>query len=123
MQTIIQKKYFLLLLFPVIVCLLLFYKFQPTEIILFSKTNQIKTIPVYEKHIRVFVVNLDRSADRYKVISKQLDNNNLVYERFSAVNGYNLQMLDKKGKIFTGLDMKNDPLLLSFDKSYTIQCP
>ncbi|HJD55434.1 MAG TPA: glycosyltransferase family 25 protein [Rickettsia endosymbiont of Pyrocoelia pectoralis] len=122
MQTVIQKKYFLLL-FPVIACLLLFYKFQPTDIILFSKTNQIKTIPIDEKNIRVFVVNLDRSTDRYNNISKQFDKNNLSHERFSAVNGYTLEVLDQKGKIFTGLELKNDPLLLSFDKSYIVQCP
>ena len=92
-------------------------------IFIFLKTYQISTAPLKEKDIKIFIVNLDRSTDRYNHISKQFDNNNLTYERFSAVDGYNLSITDEAGKRFTGLDVKNNPSLLSFDNIYTVLCP
>ncbi|MFV9957086.1 MAG: glycosyltransferase family 25 protein [Rickettsia conorii subsp. raoultii] len=90
---------------------------------IFLKTYQIGSAPLEEKDIKIFIVNLDRSTDRYNNISKQFDNNNLFYERFSAVDGYNLSITDAGGKRFTGLDVKNNPALLSLDNGYTVLCP
>ncbi|KJV80141.1 glycosyltransferase 25 family protein [Rickettsia hoogstraalii str. RCCE3] len=92
-------------------------------IFIFLKTYQIGSAPLEEKDIKIFIVNLDRSTDRYNNISKQFDNNNLSYERFSAVDGYNLSITDTAGKRFTGLDVKNNPALLSLDNGYTVLCP
>lgn len=36
---------------------------------------------------RIFVINLDKSTDRYDVVSKKLNLLNINYERFSAING------------------------------------
>ncbi|WP_017442536.1 glycosyltransferase family 25 protein [Rickettsia gravesii] len=80
---------------------------------IFLKTYQIGSAPLEEKDIKIFIVNLDRSTDRYNNISKQFDNNNLFYERFSAVDGYNLSITDAEGKRFTGLDVKNNLLFYS----------
>ncbi|APZ30377.1 glycosyltransferase family 25 protein [Rickettsia conorii] len=90
---------------------------------IFLKTYQIGSAPLEEKDIKIFIVNLDRSTDRYNNISKQFDNNNLFYERFSAVDGYNLSITVAGGKRFTGLDVKNNPALLSLDNGYTVLCP
>ncbi|CEO16437.1 Glycosyltransferase family 25 (LPS biosynthesis protein) [Rickettsia monacensis] len=92
-------------------------------IFIFLKTYQIGSAPLEEKDIKIFIVNLDRSTDRYNNISKQFNNNNLSYERFSAVDGYNLSITDATGKRFTGLDVKNNPALLSLDNGYTVLCP
>ncbi|KJW04953.1 glycosyltransferase family 25 protein [Rickettsia argasii] len=88
---------------------------------IFLKTYQIGSTPLEVKDIKIFIVNL-RSTDRYNNISKQFDNNNLFYERFSAVDGYNLSITDAGGKRFTGLDVKNKPALLSLDNGYTVLC-
>lgn len=108
------KKYFFIISI-IIICLLLIF--------IFLKTYQIGSAPLEEKDIKIFIVNLDRSTDRYNNISKQFDNNNLSYERFSAVDGYNLSITDTAGKRFTGLDVKNNPALLSLDNGYTVLCP
>ena len=79
-------------------------------IFIFLKTYQIGSAPLEEKDIKIFIVNLDHSTDRYNNISKQFDNNNLPYERFNTVDGYNLSITDAAGKRFTGLDVKNNPL-------------
>ncbi|ARD87203.1 glycosyl transferase [Rickettsia amblyommatis] len=99
----------------IIICLSLLF--------IFLKTYQIGSTPLEEKDIKIFIVNLDRSTDRYNNISKQCDNNNLFYERFSTVDGYNLSITDAGGKRFTGLDVKNNPALLSLDNGYTVLCP
>ncbi|MFV9930236.1 MAG: hypothetical protein AB8U82_05190 [Rickettsia endosymbiont of Haemaphysalis japonica] len=65
---------------------------------IFLKTYQIGSAPLEEKDIKIFIVNLDRSTDEYNNISKQFDNNNLFYERFSAVDGYNLIYNRCRGK-------------------------
>ncbi|MCC8406854.1 MAG: glycosyltransferase family 25 protein [Rickettsia endosymbiont of Sceptobius lativentris] len=87
------KKYFFIISI-IIICLSLIF--------IFLKTYQIGSAPLEEKDIKIFIVNLDRSTDRYNNISKQFDNNNLSYERFSAVDGYNLSITDTAGKRFTG---------------------
>ena len=62
---------------------------------IFLKTYQIGSAPLEEKDIKIFIVNLDRAAlIDITNISKQFDNNNLFYERFSAVDGYNLSITD-----------------------------
>ncbi|BBJ32086.1 hypothetical protein RAS_11950 [Rickettsia asiatica] len=53
-------------------------------IFIFLKTYQIGSAPLEEKDIKIFIVNLDHSTDRYNNISKQFDNNNLPYERFNT---------------------------------------
>lgn len=45
----------------------------------------------HQKQAPIFVVNLDRSSDRWKKISSQLDQLDLSYERISAVDGATLK--------------------------------
>ncbi|XVN40439.1 MAG: glycosyltransferase family 25 protein [Rickettsia endosymbiont of Argas persicus] len=78
---------------------------------------------ISEKDVKIFVINLDCSINRFNNIKQQFDDNNLSYERFSAVDGYNLQMINNEGQKFTGLDVKNNSSLLSLDNNYTIMCP
>lgn len=117
----IKKYYFII--FIIISCLLIFCKFGSNEISLFYITYQLKTIPISEKDIKIFVINLDYSTSRHNNINKQFIHINLPYERFRAVNGYELSIANQKGEKFTGLDLKNNPSLLSLDNNYTIFCP
>jgi len=117
-----MKKYFFIVSI-IIICSLLIYKSLPNEILLFSKIYQIKTISLKEDNVKIFIINLDRSGDRYNDIKKQFDSNNLSYERFSAVDGYTLPIINQEGEKFTGLDIKNNPSLLSLDNNYTVMCP
>jgi len=117
-----MKKYFFIVSI-ITLCLLLAYKFRPNEVTLFSTIYQLKTVSVSEKDVKIFVINLDRSVDRYNNIKKQFDDYNLSYERFSAIDGYNLQIMNQAGEKFTGLDVRNNPSLLSLDNNYTIRCP
>ncbi|MGI4753414.1 MAG: glycosyltransferase family 25 protein [Janthinobacterium lividum] len=116
------KKYFFIL-FIIISCLLIFCKFGSNEISLFYITYQLKNNPISEKDIKIFVINLDHSTNRYNNINKQFIDINLSYERFSAVDGYALPITNQKGEKFTGLDVKNNSSLLSLDNNYTIFCP
>ena len=57
------------------------------------------------QNFNVFVINLDRSTRRMASVKKQLDNEHIVYERFSAVNGSDLN----KHKLITqGLLVNNN---------------
>ena len=116
------KKYFFIL-FIIISCLLIFCKFGSNEISLFYITYQLKTNPISEKDIKIFLINLDHSTNRYNNINKQFIHINLPYERFRAVDGYELSIANQKGEKFTGLDLKNNSSLLSLDNNYTIVCP
>ncbi len=64
------KKYFFIL-FIIISCLLIFCKFGSNEISLFYITYQLKTTPISEKDVKIFVINLDHSTNRYNNINKQ----------------------------------------------------
>ena len=73
---------------------------------LYLKVSKEKpTISIEIDHI--YVLNLDRSVDRYKKISQALDSLELPvkYTRFSAVDGNNIKLINKQtGEIIKGSD-------------------
>ncbi len=107
-------KYIVLLLTIIIISFSLF-KFLP-KVILTTK-------PLLENDIKVFVINLDRTPQRYQKITQQLQKNGLNYERFNAIDGYLLEIVDDKGLKFSGQDIKSNPGLLLPNSYYTIRCP
>lgn len=108
------NKYIVLLLTVIIISFSLF-KFLP-KVILTTK-------PLLENDIKVFVINLDRTPQRYQKITQQLQKNGLNYERFNAIDGYLLEIVDDKGLKFSGQDIKSNPKLLLPNSYYTIRCP
>ncbi len=70
-----------------------------------------------------YVINLERSKDRWMNISKQFDKLNLKYQRFNAIDGYKVTLEDiELGNKFTGLDIKNRSTGMVKDRSYKIYC-
>lgn len=62
------------------------------------------------QNIKVFIVNLDRSKERWEGISSQLDGLGVAYERFSAVDGSKLDDYTehfglKRFKVLSGHDL------------------
>lgn len=106
---------FVVLLLTVFIISFSLFKFLPREVP--------KTKAILENDIKVFVMNLDRSPERYKKISQQLQENGLTYERFNAIDGYLLEIVDDKGLKFSGRDIKSNPRLLLPNSYYTIRCP
>ena len=73
---------------------------------------------------KVYVINLDRSPERYRKLSEQLNSYGIKHERFPAVDGYKLKIEDvKTGEIFTGLDLKDGRKKMDNASKYIIHCP
>lgn len=71
--------------------------------------------------IKTYVINLDRTPERYIKIKKQLDN--FEHERFSAIDGYELELSDPiYSTSITGKDIKTNPDLIITGKKYNINC-
>lgn len=73
--------------------------------------------------VMVYVISLDRTPERYASVKASLDRAGLKHQRFSAVDGYLLEMIDEKGQHFTGADIKNGNYKLAIGRKYTIKCP
>ncbi|MEK6733782.1 MAG: glycosyltransferase family 25 protein, partial [Pseudomonadota bacterium] len=71
----------------------------------------------------VYVINLERSKDRWKKISSHLDKIGLPYTRFNAIDGYNVEIFDvQNNQTYLGIDMKNKNLNMTLNSTYVITC-
>ena len=64
---------------------------------------------------KVYIVNLDRSVDRYAEMQKKLSNIELpvAYSRFTAVDGRKLNLINpSNGEAFTGEEIRNQKPIL-----------
>ena len=94
------------------------------EIRIFSYIFQTKLHSISKDDIQVFVINLDRTPERYEKVKDQLRANNIKHERFSAVDGYNLEIIHKQtGDRFLGKDLKTGKTQILPNEHYTISCP
>lgn len=72
---------------------------------------------------KVFVINLDSATDRLEKISSQLEMAGIEFERFPAVNGYNVQIKNlHNNQIFSGADIKAGTNKLVHGQVHTILC-
>ena len=63
---------------------------------------------VINNDIKVYVINLDKSEDRLAKVSKALNDNNISFVRFPAINGNNIQVKDlQTGQTFSGKNLSN----------------
>ncbi len=72
---------------------------------------------------KIYVINLDRSPERFAHMQKTLDSMELPvkYSRFSAIDGKNIKFIDKNtNDTFTGEEIIANQLLLS--GNFNIQC-
>lgn len=70
---------------------------------------------------KTYVINLDRSINRYSQMQKKLKNYPFPYERFSAINGRNILFTDlANNKEFSGDEAFNQQLI--FSGNYSAKC-
>ncbi|WP_158706897.1 glycosyltransferase family 25 protein [Candidatus Phycorickettsia trachydisci] len=89
------------------------------ELIFQTKFNSIS-----KKDIQVFVISLDRTPERYETMKNQLQANDIIHQKFSAVDGYNLNIVHSKtGDKFCGKDLKDMKISILPNERYDILCP
>ena len=88
------------------------------SIIKFNQINDI-TMP-YDV---VYIINLDRSVNRWNNISQKLDQIGLIYKRFSAIDGYTIGVEEFKiNKRFYGKDIADKKIVMDNNTYYKIFC-
>ena len=72
----------------------------------------------------VYVINLDRNPERFDYVKKQFDEIGLKIQRFSAVDGKKLTLVDKKtGERFTNKDAADaDFYIKNKNKEFQVVC-
>ena len=70
-----------------------------------------------------YVINLDRSPQRWQAVSDQLIDSGIIHQRFSATNGNEIliESLKTNEKIY-GIDLKNKSMTMGDDLKYQISC-
>lgn len=72
---------------------------------------------------KIYVINLARSPERWIRVSENLNKLGIDYERFEAVDGYNILIKNiDTGEEFRGLDIKQATASLSLNNQYQIIC-
>ena len=72
---------------------------------------------------KIYVINLERSHERWQKISKQLDNAGVKYERFNAIDGYRILIKElESNKVFSGFDLKEGRENIKLNNTYLITC-
>ena len=85
-------------------------------------SNQ-QTQAILNKINKIFVINLDRSPERWANVSNNLNKLNIKYERFKAIDGYDVLLTDIiSGHQFSGMDLKNRYAALELNHQYTVIC-
>ncbi len=76
-----------------------------------------------QNNTKIFVVNLKRSPERWEEISHALTPLGVEFERFEAVDGYNVKITDPEtGKTYKGLDIKRKVINLPVGKDFYAEC-
>ncbi len=118
----IYKLLFIFVLLIFIVGVYFYYNYS--EIKIGSYIIPIKHESINRDELKTYVINLDRTPERYKKVKKQLDEAGVKHERFSAVDGYSLKLYDpSKSATFTGHDLKDGKYELKPNSKYIIKCP
>lgn len=60
------------------------------------------------EEIKTYIISLDRTPERFAFVKKQLDEQNLKYEKFKAVDGYELDFQNTKTGEFLAEEKKKD---------------
>jgi hypothetical protein len=72
---------------------------------------------------KIYVLNLAQSYETWEKISTSLDKLNIPHERFNAINGINIKLIDQAtGVEFKGIELKHDMSLLKYNSDYTVFC-
>ncbi len=72
---------------------------------------------------KIYVINLEKSTQRWQKVAKSLDKLAINYERFNAINALDIVVMDKESKVaYSGLELKKDLSLLKYYHKYTVTC-
>ncbi len=71
---------------------------------------------------KIFLINLENHPERLKASSDQLKRENIEYERFNAILGYDVDITAPNGIQYKGMDLKDGNLVFEKEKTYNIKC-
>lgn len=72
---------------------------------------------------KIYVINLERSKERWQKISQQLDKTGVKYKRFNAIDGYKILIKElDTNKEFSGYDLKDGKAELKYNNHYLVNC-
>ncbi|OYX11917.1 MAG: hypothetical protein B7Z16_17060, partial [Algoriphagus sp. 32-45-6] len=70
---------------------------------------------------KIFILNLERSTQRWEKISKALDDAQIEYQRFNAVDGYKVGLINMvTNEYFKGADIINKNIVIQKNTPYKI---
>lgn len=123
----LMKKLLSKIFIPVVILFVIFYGVIGIingEVRIFSYIFQTKFNSIPREDIQVFVINLDRTPERYVKVKSQLDQIGMAHQRFSAVDGYDIQITHQKtGQRFLGKDLTSGKMKIIPNEYYDISCP
>lgn len=116
MAIIMNKK--IKLLHVIWVVLFIYLILQYLDLDLSARANK----QAKETYDMLYVINLDRSPERYDDVRKQLDKYNLKHIKFSAIDGYKIKLQNLANNLeISGLQIGSLPKKLLNDK-YKLKC-
>jgi glycosyl transferase family 25 len=123
-----MANYKKLILFVSLSIFLLFidlvYCYQTGEIRFLTYIIQTKHQELTKNDIKVFVISLDRTPERYIRVQQQLAKDKIIHSRFSAIDGYDIKIVDKNTyTTFFGKDLKKGITSLIPGNVYDVYTP
>lgn len=89
----------------------------------FALSDQSKEVKEILKDLKIKVINLERSPQRWEGVTNTFAPLEISYERFNAIDGYKILLIDQNTKKqFSGADLKNKIAQLELDHKYEIIC-
>ncbi len=70
----------------------------------------------------VLVINLTKHTNRMNAFAEQFNKEGIKYNRFNAVLGYDVKIIEENGTAHRGIDIKNGTFNFQPGKSYEIAC-
>lgn len=102
----------------------LVYCYQTGEIRFLTYIIQTKHQELTKNDIKVFVISLDRTPERYIRVQQQLAKDKIIHSRFSAIDGYDIKIVDKNTyTTFFGKDLKKGITSLIPGNVYYVYTP
>ncbi|HQS84180.1 MAG TPA: hypothetical protein PLY23_04645 [Alphaproteobacteria bacterium] len=88
-----------------------------------SSSKETSSSEVGNPYDEAYVINLDRTPERYTTIKEVLERHDLRHKRFSAVDGYKVRLIPfSGGKIISGSDLSEGKVKLNPTEKYRVVC-
>lgn len=107
-----------------LIYIIVIYCYQIGEIRFLNYIIQTKHQELTKNDIKVFVISLDRTPERYIRVQQQLAKDEIIHSKFSAIDGYNIKIVDKNTyTTFFGKDLKKGITSLIPGNIYYVYTP